>query len=730
MQAMYCHHRLRTHLPFILLITANIVTSVWLVFRLPGFVTPNEGLHYEYVALIRRSGRLPDLATSTRMDERHQPPLYYSASALFSLPFDRIPLDGDFDSNPFYISTHRGNLNAKLRVNPDTIPVLYIMRLVSMLFGAAGVLASYLAARLLLPAGASLLVAALVAFQPTYLFLSAAANNDLAVAGMSAIVLAYSTWLVIRSPRPLAYVWWGLLLALALLTKASALMLIVLLPVMCVIRWRQGQQYHLRSALACGIWALIGLLPLWSIWLVYNQLRGIDALGLSPSVPLKALFTMQPMYLLVILPELGRLFRSFWLDWSPGEFGYAPDWVYLAAVLFMLVLASGWFIRKKTADRNALLSWLHWPWLVVVVAVFLTIKTLMLHTEGYLTPEGRWLLLIVPSLAWLVGAGWARWEMRMPRVLHFAPAMAFSAAGIALATGYIPILYPQADVLASSSAIPNTSVPVGIRYDDRLELTAIEAGPEVEDQLSAVHLYWRALQVNETDYTVSAQLLVPGQPNWAKLDEQNSFPGNGLNPTRDWQSGVIYHDKVLFQPRGELNGPTRAVVSVSVLYPDTRPLSMTRDGQSLQIPAAREIVVRPATAPTPASAAKLPAAVNFDTVIQLVGLSQTSTATGTTVILWWQASGPVEQGFTAFVHIMDANGQPVAQDDSIPDQGRSPTFIWQPGDGIKDVHRVPAALPADGWLEIGLYDTTTHDRPAASQDGVPLRDNVFRFTPK
>jgi hypothetical protein len=32
----------------------------------------------------------------------------------------------------------------------------------------------------------------------------------------------------------------------------------------------------------------------------------------------------------------------------------------------------------------------------------------MLKEAGFVTPEGRWLLPVVPSLAWLAGLGWAR----------------------------------------------------------------------------------------------------------------------------------------------------------------------------------------------------------------------------------------------------------------------------------------------------------------------------------
>src|SRR5512136_2491076 len=99
------------HWPFMVMLAVYVATTVGLIFQVPAFTPPNEHLHYEYVALLRRTGQLPDLATSTRMDERHQPPAYYVLTALLSLPFPTPRLDTEMDLNPYYLVTHEGNLN-------------------------------------------------------------------------------------------------------------------------------------------------------------------------------------------------------------------------------------------------------------------------------------------------------------------------------------------------------------------------------------------------------------------------------------------------------------------------------------------------------------------------------------------------------------------------------------------------------------------------------------------
>src|SRR5512136_2126137 len=96
----------RRHQLFAVILTVYAFTAIWLSFRLPAFVAPNEQLHYEYVALLKRTGRLPDPTTSTRPDERHQPPVYYAMAALLSLPFPTPPLDTDLVKNPYFFATH------------------------------------------------------------------------------------------------------------------------------------------------------------------------------------------------------------------------------------------------------------------------------------------------------------------------------------------------------------------------------------------------------------------------------------------------------------------------------------------------------------------------------------------------------------------------------------------------------------------------------------------------
>jgi hypothetical protein len=77
------------------------------------------------------------------------------------------------------------------------------------------------------------------------------------------------------------------------------------------------------------------------------------------------------------------------------------------------------------------------------------------------------------------------------------------------------------------------------------------------------------------------------------------------------------------------------------------------------------------------------------------------------VHLAWRASQPVERDLAVFVHLIDAQGEIVAQQDRPPLHGRWPTPVWRPGEVLWDTFELalPDSLPA-GWygLRLGFYD--------------------------
>jgi hypothetical protein len=709
---------------FLCLLVMYLVYATWMAFWLPAFIGPNEPLHYEYIALLRQTGRVPDPTTSTRADERHQPPLYYTTAAIASLPFPPPPLDTELEGNPHFCATHRGNLNPFVHATFRTVPVLYVGRLVSMVLGLLSLIGLYLAARQTLPTDTALLIVSLTAFQPMFLFLSATVNNDLAVTALGSLLIAYTTVLLVQDKSPLYFLLWGALLACAMLAKASAIFLFLLLPTVCLLKWRRSGQ--IWPALQCGFWGLCGSIPLWSVWLLFNRFRRQDALGIATSLPIRGLLSLSPADFASIVPHLSTIWRSFWLDWSPGNRGYVSQWFYVFWGVGIFTAAIGWFRRSSSVEKQAPFLLSHLSWATPLTGIFLAAKTYMVKRVGFLVPEGRWMLPIVPSLAWVVGTGWARWwPTTSRRRACLLATLAPPVTVLFLLAFWLPDLYPRAQRLADLDQIPDGVHQVEFVYDDAIALRAIQVEPLHINQESDVLLYWHALKKIQTDYTVSLQLLVPNPGDWDRLDWQNSFPGSGLTPTRGWQGGDVYRDRLTLIPRGNLNGPTQAMLGVWLLAKGPS-LPVAHSGEPIDIPVAQEVIVYPAVPLTPEEAS-LPTPVNFDGLFSLIGVDLTREADEVVLTLWWEAQTLTTTDYTIFVHLLDADGRLVAQFDSMPDNARSPTHIWQPGDIVRDIHRLESTLPPGGALLIGAYDLNTMTRLPARQEGQRLPDDAFRI---
>jgi hypothetical protein len=106
-------------------------------------------------------------------------------------------------------------------------------------------------------------------------------------------------------------------------------------------------------------------------------------------------------------------------------------------------------------------------------------------------------------------------------------------------------------------------------------------------------------------------------------------------------------------------------------------------------------------------------------VIRLEGyrLSQGEVSPGDTLVLtlYWQAEKPVEKHYTVFVHLQDANGNLVTQQDNPPARAMRPTNEWETNALIEDPYEVQ--IPGDAavgqyTLSAGMYDTTTVERLA------------------
>jgi Flp pilus assembly protein TadD len=115
------------------------------------------------------------------------------------------------------------------------------------------------------------------------------------------------------------------------------------------------------------------------------------------------------------------------------------------------------------------------------------------------------------------------------------------------------------------------------------------------------------------------------------------------------------------------------------------------------------VLNRPDAAVLPADA--VPADLRYGDNITLRGYTVSHDEDSVEVTLYWEARTPPAEDYQVFVHVVDASGQPKAQGDSGPVDGRYPTSQWRMDTLIEDRHSIPLNGLAAGEYRvlIGLY---------------------------
>lgn len=90
------------------------------------------------------------------------------------------------------------------------------------------------------------------------------------------------------------------------------------------------------------------------------------------------------------------------------------------------------------------------------------------------------------------------------------------------------------------------------------------------------------------------------------------------------------------------------------------------------------------------------------------------------VTLYWHSLERSDLPYTVFVHLLDDQGNLLAQDDGMPVDDQLPTSCWQPGEWIRDVHTLtvpPDAAGTSSELRVGLYYWPTLGRLPVTDGG-------------
>jgi hypothetical protein len=361
-------------------------------------------------------------------------------------------------------------------------------------------------------------------------------------------------------------------------------------------------------------------------------------------------------------------------------------------------------------------------------------STPMQTTGGLLALAG---LVLVGVLVWLGRRNhvWAPPQVDPePAGERQGPALWVSAAVILALTAVLLLFvgpHTRAFRLRSSAEAPaGMQHPIHALFANGVELIGYSLAQPTASQggTAAVRLYWRAKTPQAEDARPFLHLdSVTGDTTWANQTKLHA----GDKPSSGWPAGFYVVDDY----RLAIAEDTPAVVAnlrAGLLEGggERVPLADGQDMVTLGPIRVREL--------QPLSAGALPGhdrTYQLGPAVRLAGSSAVITGTPPVLdlTLYWQATGQVPSDYTAFVHLLDADGVKIAQEDGLPLNGWYPSSAWDTGQIIADRRQIalPAGVdPGSVRVAVGLYTPADGVRaPVTDTQGTRQEEDRILLTP-
>ncbi len=753
--------KVREHLGLIAILSSYLVVALLYGVTIPIFETPDAGGHYAYVRELTEGRGLPIQGTPSGQRVTgyvaSHPPLYYALTAAVTR---WVPDALDFDEwawrNPYHTmgdADRTVNKNILVHTPSEDFPwrgtplVVHIARLVSTLFGATAVVATYGIALELFRRRPWIALGAtsLAAFNPMFVFTSARVSNDAAVTAFASLAIWGAVRLAVRGVSRKELVLIGAALGLAVLSKLSG---IVIAPAAALAlafdSWREwtrmSEEYwpqRLRPIILR--WALVGLpfLAVCGWWFVrnvvlYGELMGVDA-WLSRTATVRP----EGMGLLAVIPELGGLEKSYWAVFGWFNVAVAP-WMYWFWWLLVRVSAVGvaLFLWDQVSGRG-LSRRVQWGLTVLTAALLLNLGSVwrfIMIVEG---AQGRYLMPVVASISVLLMLGLDRLVPDGVRRHSWRRGVAATVGlthvvlTVVCLFGFILPAYAQPRAVEEEE-LPDAMTRLNLSFDGtpvvliggHIEADSVAAGDKV-----GVSVYWQAMESVEEDYFVFLQILGRGMEPIAGVD---SYPGRGTFPPTLWEPGVIYRDRYELGVTQDAAVPTVGLLHTGLYTEDGErlPISNSAGEPMSELALLDRVSVRP---PQPISDevthqvhAQLGEAITL--IGHDVSVASVQPGDSLTVTLVWRAEAAVDTDYTAFVHVLDSSGTLAGQSDHPPAAGAFPTSLWDAGDVVRDDHHLTIGQGVGSGpctLLIGMYKLETHERLPVYRDQLRLGDDVI-----
>ena len=562
--------------PLALLLTVFLVIAVAYSIAIPLFEGPDEDDHFRYVRYLADLRALPvQLFQAGGGEAGHQgwqPPLYYGLAAAVISTIDTSDFEQHLWRNPgtsFQGDRACCGRNLYFHTRSEDFPytgttlAVHLARLVTIMFGLVTVAATYSLLLTVLPGrlGAALGAAAVVAFNPSFLFASALVSNDVPLAALCSLALLICARLIRKSLEPNLRSWalLGVIVALAMLVKTTALGLIpIALAVAAWIAVDRRAGAHLKTHILVDalIGILVPVLALTGWWFIRNQLLYGDPMAYR-LVYASAIF---PRDSPLTWPELFQinlpwLWQTFWGGPTPGDISPYLLVLLLALSLLAAIGAILLFIRSK--DNNARVG-------LILLAAWLGLifgaQIEFIRTSGG-TDQGRYLFPAVASFAIL-------WVSGIDEVASHAGPWIFrrgrgiSSEQLVARTSRLSLIYvPPFIALALFVLFANT-IPAYARPPELSEAILTHADNQLNVNFSnlfalrgyslstrdlrpgdpmSVTLYWQSLGSTRISYRVFVHLV--GR-NGRVAGGKDVVPDQGAYATVLWQPGEWIQDTI------------------------------------------------------------------------------------------------------------------------------------------------------------------------------------------
>lgn len=715
---------LRLHRSFTAILIGYVALAVGFSVANPIYESTDELHHFRYIRYLQQYGALPEQRFDQPRIQAHHPPLYYVIAALATswITPDRDALY-EPTPNPYYgyryWEINNDNKNRYLHGSDEVWPyqrvvlMVHVARWVNVILGAIMVWVTYrIGLAVLSPSklGVPIAAAAMVAFNPQFLFMSGAINNDV-IAGLFGSILLWQGVTIIRlgltTRRSIRL---AIAFGLALMAKFNLVFALPLIELALLIAaWprRDG-----RGFVKANVLLLIGIAIFAGWWFVRNtQLYG-EPTGVQRMNELWGGRDPRESFWLAV-SEIPYAWSSLW-----GRFGYGqiplPDAIYTGALIVTLIGLAGLIIAclRRSFDRNQLkpLALVIFSALLFAAALF---GYMLSSTAG---PMGRFyfpglsafgLLLALGLNEVVQEAGGRRQKtedrkQETLRTTQYAVPAATFALGCVAFFGYFVPAYAAPPML--NAVALKIDQPLNVTFDGKAELLGAEVdrGWAQPGDPIKVTVYWRALAAMDQSYTEFVHL-IDGEG--IIVAQRDTWPGRGLYPTVLWQPGQVFADELYLHVPDGAYAPNFAALQVG-LY-DAQGTRLVAEGANVKdnVASIGQVTLTPRPGDYPNSMR-----VNFGDKIELLGyqMSPRSILPGeaVTVTLYWRSRAAFESDYTVFLNAIRPNGRKSAEATGKPLGDTLATTRWPVGQVITDVRVLrfpPTAKPGPLDIEVGWF---------------------------